>query len=159
MNRPIKLMLVSTAAAAAISGANASSLSLHEPANSSASQIYSLTVENGKASGNYEAGTQVVVSADQPPPGSQFAGWTDDVAILANPFLSRTTATIPFTAVKITATYTEPPATETNSGEMPTASAPTPQPTASSPSTSDHGWEDDPSDQTMHGQEAVNPSP
>jgi hypothetical protein len=73
MNRPIKLMLISTAAAAAISGDNASSLSLQEPVNSSASQVYSLMVENGKPSGNYEAGTQVIVSADDPPPGAQFA--------------------------------------------------------------------------------------
>jgi hypothetical protein len=138
MNRPIKLILIS--AAVAISGANANSLSLQEPVNAPASHVFSLTVEKGKPSGNYEAGTRVVVSADQPPPGSQFAGWIGDVAILANPFLSRTTATIPFTAVKITATYTEPSTTETTSGEPPAASAPTPAPATSSPSNSDQGW-------------------
>ncbi len=66
----------------------------------------SLTVENGIPSGNYAAGTLVTVSADAPEAGAQFAGWTGDVEILANPSLPTTTATIPFMAVKITATYT-----------------------------------------------------
>ena len=70
-----------------------------EPATSS------LTVENGNPSGNYPAGTLVTVSADAPEAGAQFAGWTGDVAVLANPFLPTTTATIPFMAVTITATY------------------------------------------------------
>ncbi len=50
----------------------------------------------------------MVVSADAPPIGAQFVGWTGDVAILANPFLPKTTATIPYMAVTITATYTVP---------------------------------------------------
>jgi hypothetical protein len=40
--------------------------------------------------------------------GAQFAGWKGDIAILANPSLPTTTATIPSMAVTITATYTAP---------------------------------------------------
>jgi hypothetical protein len=108
MNRTTKLVLTTMVAAAAISRANASSISLQEPPPLPGNPTFSLTVENGKPSGNYEAGTQVVVSAAEPPPGSQFARWTGDIAILANPFLSSTTATIPSMAVAISASYTEP---------------------------------------------------
>lgn len=73
------------------------------------SATFSLTIEKGK-SGNYAAGTLVTVSADAPKAGAQFAGWTGDVAILANPSLPTTTAIIPFMAVTITATYTTPAA-------------------------------------------------
>jgi hypothetical protein len=73
MNEPTKLMLMMMAAATAISGVKASSISLQEPAALSGNPTFSLTVENGKPSGHYEAGTQVVVSATEPPLGSQFA--------------------------------------------------------------------------------------
>jgi hypothetical protein len=66
-----------------------------------------LTVNNGTASGD-EIGTLVTVTADAPPPGTHFVGWSGDVTILANPSLSTTTATIPFLPVTITATYTAP---------------------------------------------------
>jgi Divergent InlB B-repeat domain len=66
--------------------------------------IAGLTVNNGTASGD-ENGTLVTVTADAAPAGTHFAGWTGDVEILANPSLPTTTATIPFMAVKITATY------------------------------------------------------
>jgi hypothetical protein len=68
MNEPTKLMLMMMAAATAISGIKASSISLQEPAALSGNPTFSLTVENGKPSGHYEAGTQVVVSATEPPP-------------------------------------------------------------------------------------------
>jgi hypothetical protein len=67
-----------------------------------------LTVENGEPSGSYRTGNQVVVTADAPPVGAEFARWTGDIAILANPFLPTTSATIPYMAVTITATYTAP---------------------------------------------------
>jgi List-Bact-rpt repeat protein len=69
-----------------------------------------LTVEKGNPSGKHAAGTRVTVSADAPKAGAQFAGWTGDVAILANPSLPTTSATIPFMAVTISATYTAPAA-------------------------------------------------
>ncbi|HEY5744878.1 MAG TPA: hypothetical protein VIU12_02270, partial [Chryseolinea sp.] len=65
----------------------------------------SLTVENGRPSGNYPPGTMVTVVADVPP-GGTFSGWTGDVAILSNPLLPTTTAIIPFTPVTIRASYT-----------------------------------------------------
>ena len=64
----------------------------------------SLTVENGRPSGNYPPGTMVTVVADVPP-GGTFSGWTGDVAILSNPHLPTTTAMIPFTSVTIRASY------------------------------------------------------
>jgi Divergent InlB B-repeat domain/FG-GAP repeat len=66
---------------------------------------FSLTVERGEPSGDYAPGTQVTVTADPAPAGQRFAGWTGDVVILANPLLSKTTATMPSMAVTITATY------------------------------------------------------
>ena len=138
MNRPTKLMLMTMAAATGICGARASSISLQEPPALSGNPTFSLTVENGKPSGHYEAGTHVVVSAAEPPPGSQFAGWTGDIAILANPFLSSTTATIPFMAVAISATYTEP---QTGTDETSASSEAAPAPAASSPPAADSSWE------------------
>jgi hypothetical protein len=66
---------------------------------------YALSVNSGTGGGNYVAGTQVRVSANAAQAGEQFAGWTGDVAILANPSSSATTATVPYTAVAVTASY------------------------------------------------------
>ena len=51
-------------------------------------------------------GSRLTVSANAPKAGAQFAGWKGDIAILANPSLPTTIATIPSMAVTITATYT-----------------------------------------------------
>ena len=64
-----------------------------------------LTVNNDTGGGNYSVGALVVVGANPPPQGSQFAGWTGDVPILSNPSVPTTTATIPSLDVIITATY------------------------------------------------------
>ena len=108
-----KLLVVALAVSAAtVTGLKAGSTSQGEestPASSDPTK-YSLTVENGKPSDNYEAGTLVSVVANAAPAGAEFAGWTGDIAILANPFLPKTTATIPSMAVTITATYTAPAA-------------------------------------------------
>jgi hypothetical protein len=77
------------------------------PASSDPTKV-SLTVQGGSPNGNYAAGTQVTVSANTPKAGAQFAGWKGDIAILANPSLPTTIATIPSMAVTITATYTAP---------------------------------------------------
>ena len=114
MNRTSKLLLVAMAVATAtISALSAGSAFQGEEMTTASSDPtrFSLTIENGTPGGNYEAGTLVVVSADAPQAGAQFAGWTGDVEILANPFLPTTTATIPYMAVTITATYTAPAAT------------------------------------------------
>ena len=65
-----------------------------------------LTVNNGRSSGQGEV---VTVTADPPPPGQEFAGWTGDIQILERPDLSTTTATIPSIEVTITATYRKLP--------------------------------------------------
>jgi hypothetical protein len=111
MNRTRKLVLVAIAVATAtISALRAGSTLQGEETITASSDParFSLTVENGTPNGNYEAGTLVIVSADAPQAGAHFAGWTGDVAILANPFIPTTTATIPYMAVTIAATYTEP---------------------------------------------------
>ena len=69
-------------------------------------RTYVLTVINGTGGGNYAPGAQVAVSVNAPPPGQQFAGWTEDYQILANPSSPTTTAIIPSVNTRITATYT-----------------------------------------------------
>ena len=44
-----------------------------------------LKVKNGRGSGPHAAGTMVRVTADAPPAGQNFAGWSGDIQILANP--------------------------------------------------------------------------
>ena len=107
-----KLIVFAMAATAAtISALRAGSAFQGEEAIASSDPTkFSLTVENGNPSGDYAAGTLVIVSAGAPDAGAQFVGWTGDVAILANPFLPKTTATIPYMPVTITATYTAPAA-------------------------------------------------
>jgi Divergent InlB B-repeat domain len=68
---------------------------------------HTLTVENGRGSGRYEAGDLVTVTADAPPPGKKFVGWSGDTQILANPFISPTKATAVSKDVKIKATYAD----------------------------------------------------
>jgi hypothetical protein len=98
MKRTTKLFVVAIAVAAATISA--------PRAGSSDPTKFLLTIENGNTSGNYAAGTLVVVRANAPQAGAEFGGWTGDIAILSNPFLPETTATIPYRAVTITATYT-----------------------------------------------------
>jgi hypothetical protein len=103
MKRSGTLFLIAVAfGATAFSGSAKGS----SPQGPKTSTTYALTVNQGKPGGDYAAGTLVIVSADEPQAGAQFAGWTGDVEILANPFLPTTTATIPYMAVTITATYT-----------------------------------------------------
>jgi formylglycine-generating enzyme required for sulfatase activity len=68
-----------------------------------------LEVGSGRGSGNYPTGTVVTVSANSPPTGQQFTGWTGDIAILSNPFLVTTTALMPSMSVGIAATYSVNP--------------------------------------------------
>ena len=66
---------------------------------------HTLTVNKGSGSGRHVAGSLVKVTADMPPAGKQFARWSGDTEILANPFVSTTTATVPSIDVTITATF------------------------------------------------------
>ena len=64
---------------------------LYPPTN----QTYILTVNSGSGGGSYTAGTPVNVSANPPPTGQQFAGWTGDTSILASPSAASTTVIMP----------------------------------------------------------------
>ena len=68
---------------------------------------HALTVNDGRGSGHHVAGASVTVTADAPPAGQRFAGWSGDIQILANPFLSTTMATMPSMDVTVNATFTD----------------------------------------------------
>lgn len=70
---------------------------------------HTLTVSGGTGGGSYETGKMVTISAAAPPAGSEFAGWTGDIAILANPLEATTTAFMPSMDVAVTASYTALP--------------------------------------------------
>ena len=106
MNRTIEAFAIA-AAAASLTVIMASTASYGQKSTRASDDPikFSLTIEKGKPSGSCPAGTLVTVVADAAPPGAQFAGWTGDVAILANQFIPETSATMPYGAVTITATY------------------------------------------------------
>jgi fibronectin type 3 domain-containing protein len=67
---------------------------------------YALTVSSGSGSGSYTAGTAVTITANTPPSGQVFAGWTGGTAAnFANAAASTTTYTTAAAAQTITATY------------------------------------------------------
>ena len=70
---------------------------------------YRLTVNNGSGDGTYTLGTSVIVTADPPAQGQQFAGWQGDTAILDDFRTSPTEALIISHDVVITATYSALP--------------------------------------------------
>jgi cytochrome c peroxidase len=70
-----------------------------------AATAHTLTVHKGRSRGQPVAGEVVTVTADPPPPGQKFAGWSCDTEILANPSERTTTATMLSIDVTITATY------------------------------------------------------
>ena len=74
---------------------------------------YLLTVNSGTGGGSYGAGTPVNVSANLPPMGQQFAGWTGHTSMLASSSAESTTANMPASDATITATYQS---TSTGSG-------------------------------------------
>jgi hypothetical protein len=76
-------------------------------ATATAATAPTLTVNGGSGSGQHDAGTTVTVTANPAPSGQQFAGWSGDIQILANPFMPTTTATMPSIDVTITATYAD----------------------------------------------------
>ena len=80
----------------------------------SAGTAPTLKVNDGSGSGQHAAGTIVTVTAEPPPPGKEFAGWSGDTQILANPSEPTTTATTLSIDVSITATYAD-----VASGEQP----------------------------------------
>jgi len=71
--------------------------------------VYRLTVNSGSGDGQYQAGTVVGIQADAAPSGKVFAGWTGDVAAVADASAAATTITMPAAAAEVTATYAPPP--------------------------------------------------
>ena len=68
---------------------------------------HTLKVNKGRGSGRHVAGDMVTVTADAPPRGKKFAGWSGDIQVLANPSISPTTATMPSIDVTVSATYAD----------------------------------------------------
>ncbi len=64
-----------------------------------------LTVEFGSGGGRYDPGTNIVIAAAIPPKGKTFKKWSGDTAIVSNPFLARTSVTMPSQNVKLKALY------------------------------------------------------
>jgi hypothetical protein len=107
MNSINKLFVAIAVAAMTMAELRAGSAFLGEEATPAAGRATKvlLTVKHGKPSGTYTPGAQVLVHADAAPIGTKFLVWAGDVEILADPASPTTTATIPFTAVTLTATY------------------------------------------------------
>ena len=108
MDRSSKQFVIAMAfAAAAFSGSIAELSRVDQDGmdGSKASAKSGLTVKRGTANGKLAPGNQVTLRADPAPVGARFAGWTGDVAALADRFSPTTTAMVPFTAATVTATY------------------------------------------------------
>jgi uncharacterized repeat protein (TIGR02543 family) len=72
---------------------------------------YTLTVNSGTGSGNYEAGTQVTITANTAPTGQTFDRWTGDTGGVDNVTSASTTCTLGSANATVTATYRNlPPA-------------------------------------------------
>jgi hypothetical protein len=82
--------------------------SLAEPITSSPLAARRVKAENGSGSGDYAPGTQLIVSANDPPKDQKFQPWVDH-QILLLPIAPTTTAIIPYQEVIITATYSDLP--------------------------------------------------
>ena len=74
---------------------------------SGGSQTYTLSVSNGSGDGNYEAGTNVSITANSAPSGQVFDKWvvSSGSPVIANVNASSTTLTMPAGNVTLTATY------------------------------------------------------
>src|SRR6202043_3012812 len=71
---------------------------------------FALTVSSGSGSGNYASGTVVSITANAPPSGQVFAGWTGGTAAnFGNAASASTTYRTTSAAQTITATYSTVP--------------------------------------------------
>ncbi len=66
---------------------------------------YTLTVESGSGSGEYEEGDVIDISANDAPSGKEFDKWTGDVSSVGDVNSINTKVTMPASDVSITATY------------------------------------------------------
>ncbi|WP_125144430.1 Ig-like domain-containing protein [Clostridium transplantifaecale] len=72
---------------------------------------YQLTVTDGTGSGEYEAGTNITITANKPQTGKIFDKWTDNGGgSFASETAATTTYTMPGNAATVTATYKDAPA-------------------------------------------------
>ncbi len=73
----------------------------------SSNPTYALTVINGSGSGSYEAGTTVIIVANDPAKGLEFSSWTVNAGTVTLPSykVSATTITMPKETVVVTANY------------------------------------------------------
>ncbi|MEQ2455772.1 discoidin domain-containing protein [Flavonifractor hominis] len=74
-------------------------------------ETYTLTVNGGTGSGEYEAGAQITVTADAPEAGMQFVNWTAEGVELEDDTATTLTITMPANAVTLTANYEAIPVT------------------------------------------------
>ncbi len=104
---------------AGIADVNAASTTLTMPASNTSVTatytpvLYSVTVNNGSGDGSYAVGATVSITADAPPTGQTFAGWSGDTSYLANTSAATTTLTMPAANVSVTATYKDENTTTT----------------------------------------------
>jgi hypothetical protein len=70
-----------------------------------AAETYTLTVNSGKGSGSYAAGTYVQIMANAAPSGQSFVKWTGDTAGLASATSEVVTMVMPAADAAVTATY------------------------------------------------------
>lgn len=83
-----------------------------EPPASPSAKKYALFVVNGSGSGNYEKGTAVTITANRPPEGQRFTGWSglDGVVINSGSASSeRVILSMPARSVQVTANYEKLP--------------------------------------------------
>ncbi|MEQ2457554.1 InlB B-repeat-containing protein, partial [Flavonifractor hominis] len=72
---------------------------------------FTLTVNGGTGSGDYEAGALVTVTADVPEAGMRFVNWTAEGMTLEDETAATLTVTMPANAVTLTANYEAIPVT------------------------------------------------
>lgn len=66
---------------------------------------FSLTVESGSGSGDYEEGDNVTITAADPSSGQEFDAWTGDISYVEDVNSSTTVFTMPANDAMVTATY------------------------------------------------------
>ncbi|MGK7395514.1 MAG: InlB B-repeat-containing protein [Candidatus Cyclobacteriaceae bacterium M3_2C_046] len=71
------------------------------------SETFTLTVENGTGSGDYEEGATVNIEANAAETGKKFKAWTGDVDAVDDVTAAATTLTMPGQATTVTATYVD----------------------------------------------------
>ncbi len=75
--------------------------------NNTVGASHTLTVRNGSGSGSYVQGTQVIIVANDPPAGQEFAGWTVSPAstVVTDKSMSAAIITMPNNDVAVIANY------------------------------------------------------